>query len=98
MSKKIIRTISWPLVAINAISALVMVTVGLFVTSGKQNDGNEGRPQFMFDGIQRAMADTPHSSDGGGSGGGGGVSSNCVGGSSNCDGTSSGSDSSGDSK
>lgn len=98
MSKKIIRTISWPLVAINAVSALVMVAVGLLATSGKQNDGDESHHQFMFDGIQRALADTPHNCEGGSNSGGGGVSSNCVGGCSNCDGTSSGSDSTGDSK
>lgn len=114
MSKKIIRTISWPLIAINTISAFVLVVAGILVASGRQNEGggSGSNTEFMFNGINKALADAPHSCEGpdpnssGGSTscvdplgcGSGGVSSNCVGGCSNCDGSSSGSDSTGNSK
>ena len=111
MSKKIIRTISWPLIAINAISALVLVVAGILAASGRHDEEGSANQQFMFNGINKALADTPHSCgdtnptspSGGGyeypmSGGGGGVCTNCVGGCSNCDGSSAGSDSSGESK
>lgn len=66
-----------------------------FGSSGVDLDGVQN-VQDLFDGPNRASADTPHnctdtsSCDGGGSCGGGGICSNCVGGCSNSDGSSGG--------